>query len=194
VAIEDDIGLLERGIRELQIEWEKFFGGVEKKPPLELRARIEGLIKRYAYADIRNNSERFKYQSLTARYNTFNELWNKRLRALEEGRPLGAHAGRPSPPAPAPRSVIPDAPRTAEAAAAFRVERTEDGTVVRALFNEYVEARKQAGDRGGMNFENFQKVVKEQTKRILTEKNARAVDFRLEVKEGKVTLKAKPIQ
>ena len=193
MAIEDDIALLERGIRELQVEWEKFFGGVEKKPPLELRARIEGLIKRYAYADIRNNSERFKYQSLTARYNTFNELWNKRLRALEEGRPLGGHAGRPSPPAPAPRSAIPEAPRAAQAAA-FRVERGEDATVVRALFDEYVEARKQAGDRGGMNFENFQKVVKDQTKRILTEKNARAVDFRLEVKEGKVTLKAKPIQ
>ena len=190
MGIEDDIAILERGIRELQVEWEKFFGGVEKKPPLELRARVEGLIKRYAYTDIRNNSERFKYQSLTARYNTFNELWNKRLRALEEGRPLAGHAGRPSPPPPSP---VPEAPRAAQASA-FRVERAEDGTVVRALFDQYLEARKQAGDKGGMNFENFQKVVKEQTRRILTEKDCRAVDFRLEVKEGKVTLKAKPIQ
>jgi len=192
VAIEDDIGQIERGIRELQIEWEKFFGGVEKKPPLELRARLEGLIRRYAYADIRNNSERFRYQSLTARYNTFNELWNKRLRALEEGRPIAGHVARQPPPPPM-RAPAPETPVSAQASA-FRVERGEDATVVRALFDEYLEARKQAGDKGSMNFENFQKVVKEQTKRILTEKNAKAVDFRLEVKEGKVTLKAKPIQ
>lgn len=193
MAIEDDNAVLERGIRELQVEWEKFFGGVEKKPPVELKAKVEALIRRYAYADIRNNSERFRYQSLTARYNTFCELWNKRLRALEEGRPLGGPSARQSPPPIVPRAAAAETPRASQASA-FRVERGEDATVVKALFDQYLEARKQAGDKGGMNFENFQKVVKEQTKRILTEKNARAVDFRLEVKEGKVTLKAKPIQ
>ena len=52
---------------------------------------MEALIRKYAYAEIRNNAERFRYQNLTARYNTFNELWNKRLRAMEEGRPMGIH-------------------------------------------------------------------------------------------------------
>ncbi len=193
MAIEDDLDLLERSLRELQVEWEKFFGGVEKKPPVELRARVEGYIRRYAYADIRNNSERFRYHSLTARYNAFNELWNKRLRALEEGRPLGLHGARQPSVGAAPPSEAKPATR-ASGASAFRVERPEDATAVRALFDEYMAARKQAGDKGGMNFESFQKVVKEQTKRILAEKKARAVDFRLEVKEGKVTLKAKPIQ
>jgi hypothetical protein len=193
VAVDDDLDLLERQLRELQVEWEKFFGGVEKKPPVELRGKVEGLIRKYAFADIRSNSERFRYQSLTARYNTFSELWNKRLRALEEGRPLGAHGSRQAPPPAAPQ-LGSTAPRPASAASAFRVERPEDAGAVRALFDEYLEARKQAGDKGSMNFESFQKVVKEQARRILTEKNARAVDFRLEVKEGKVTLKAKPIQ
>ena len=88
---ETDFDTLERMIRQLQIEWEKFFGGVEKKPPTDLRARVEALIKKYAYAEIRNNGERFRYQTLSTRYATFNELWNKRMRAIEEGRPLGIH-------------------------------------------------------------------------------------------------------
>src|SRR6187397_2410829 len=78
-------------IRQVQIEWEKFFGGVEKKPPMDTKARVEALIRKYAYAEIRNNTERFRYQTLSARYATFNELWNKRLRAIEEGRPVGLH-------------------------------------------------------------------------------------------------------
>ena len=89
--INDDLDILERQFRQLQIEWEKFFGGVEKKPPTDLRARVEALIRKYAYAEIRNNGERFRYQTLSSRYATFNELWNKRMRAIEEGRPMGIH-------------------------------------------------------------------------------------------------------
>ena len=47
-------------------------------------------MKRYANAEIRNNGERFRYQSLSARYTTFNELWQKRLRAREEGKAVRA--------------------------------------------------------------------------------------------------------
>src|SRR5262245_60103876 len=102
MAIEQDLDQIETMLRQLQIEWEKFFGGVEKKPPNDLKARLEGLIRRYAYAEIRNNGERFRYQSLSSRYNTFSELWNKRLRALEEGRPVGLHgkAAQMAPPPP----------------------------------------------------------------------------------------------
>ena len=35
MALDDDLDTLESMIRQLQIEWEKFFGGVEKKPPME---------------------------------------------------------------------------------------------------------------------------------------------------------------
>ena len=52
------------------------------------------MIRKHANAEIRNNTERFRYQALTARYNTFNELWTKRLRALEEGRAVGLHGSR----------------------------------------------------------------------------------------------------
>ena len=91
MALGEDLDQIEKAIKQLQIEWEKFFGGVERKPPNDLKARVEALIRRYASAEIRNNTERFRYQNLTARYNTFNEMWGKRLRALEEGRVMGVH-------------------------------------------------------------------------------------------------------
>jgi hypothetical protein len=203
MAAEDDLDQLERMLRQIQIEWEKFFGGVEKKPPMELKARLEVIIKKYAYAEIRNNTERFRYQALASRYNTFNELWNKRMRAIEEGRPVGlhghqlAHAATPASSAPPPAPAA----RAAAAAAAsggtgeFRVRSPEkDESAVRALYDKFLQARQQAGEKGTVKFDSFQKLIGQQASKIMADKGAQAVDFRLETKEGKVSLKAKVVK
>jgi hypothetical protein len=200
VAIPEDLDQLESSIRRLQIEWEKFFAGIEKKPPTDLKGRVEALVRRYAYAEIRNNGDRFRYQSLTSRYNTFAELWAKRLRAREEGRPAGLHGTRVAlapPPPPPPPSAAP-APAAAAARAAaneYRVRHPDkDAAAVRDLYQQFVEARRSAGETGAVKFESFQKLITQQASRILTEKGAKAVDFRLETRDGKVSLKARPVK
>jgi hypothetical protein len=193
VATSDDLDILESAIRQIQIDWEKFFGGVEKKPPNDLKTRVEALIRKYAYAEIRNNTERFRYQTLTARYNTFNELWNKRLRAREEGRPVGLHGVYERQAAPPP-SFAPPPPSARTGSGEVRVKDATDESAVRALFDRFLEARKAAGESGAVKFESFQKVISQQASRILNEKGAQAVDFRLETKDGKVSLKAKPVR
>ena len=195
MALEDDLALIETSIRQLQIEWDKFFGGVERKPPTDLKARLEALLRRHANAEIRNNAERFRYQNLTARYNTMSELWTKKLRAMEEGRPMGLHGSKlpPLPPPPPPPSARAPEKRAASAAE-YRVRRPDAETeVVRALFEQYQQARTQAGE-GGVKFESFQKVIAQQASRILTEKGGQAVEFRVETKDGKVSLKAKAVK
>jgi len=198
MATEDDLDQLEHMFRQLQIEWEKFFGGVEKKAPNELRARVEAIVKRYAYTEIRNNTERFRYQALASRYNTFNELWNKRVRAIEEGRPLGLHGRAAAMAAPAARSPATAASRAAAAPSGggeFRVRSAaQDESAVRALYEKFLQARQQAGEKGTVKFDNFQKLISQQASRIMADKGAQAVDFRLETKEGKVSLKAKVVK
>jgi hypothetical protein len=190
LALEDDLVQLEAAIRQLQIEWDKFFGGVERKPPNDLKARVEAMVRKHANAEIRNNTERFRYQNLTARYNTMNELWMKRLRALEEGRPMGLH-GSKIPPPPPPMAPPPSAPRRQSE---YRVRTPEsEPEVVRALFDQYQQARSQAGE-GAVKFESFQKVIAQQASRILSEKGGQAVEFRVEMKDGKVSLKAKAVK
>jgi hypothetical protein len=51
-----------------------------------------------------------------------------------------------------------------------------------------------AGETAAVKFESFQKIIATQAGRILKEKGAAAVDFRLETKDGKVSLKAKPVK
>jgi hypothetical protein len=200
MSVEEDLTGLDHAIRQLQIEWDKFFGGVERKPPSELKSRVEALIRRYSNAEIRNNTERFRYQNMTARYNTFNELWTKKLRAREEGKPLGVHGIKADILPPTKPSTV-EAPRAAATPAlgAFssgevRVARPDDPQATRELFSRFLEARQAAGETAAVKFESFQKLIATQAGRILTEKGATAVDFRLETKDGKVSLKAKPVK
>ena len=37
MALNEDLDQIEKAMKLLQIEWEKFFGGVERKPPIDLR-------------------------------------------------------------------------------------------------------------------------------------------------------------
>jgi hypothetical protein len=196
VGLNEDLDLLEKSIRQLQIEWEKFFSGIERKPPVDLRTKLEGMIRRYSNAEIRNNTERFRFQNLASRYQAFAELWAKRLRAMEEGRPVGLH-GKAATMAPAPHHSPAVVERLASAAKSNEVrvkDPTGDTEAVRSLFDRFLEARKQAGESGAVKFESFQKIIAQQSTRILNEKGASAVDFRLETKDGKVSLKAKPVR
>jgi hypothetical protein len=194
MGLSEDLDHIEKSFRLLQIEWEKFFGGVEKKPPNDLKTKVEALIRRHANAEIRNNTDRFRYQNLTARYNTFNEMWGKRLRALEEGHALGLHGSRAQAPPPRP-SVSERAAARAAATSEVRIQDPErDSEAMRALFDRFLEERQKTGESGAVKFEGFRKLIAQQANRILSEKGGQAVSFRLETKDGKVSLKAKPLK
>ena len=97
--------------------------------PNDLKVKVEALVRRYANAEIRNNTERFRYQTLTARYNTFNELWTKRLRARRKGKAFGVHGLKAEmlPPPPAASSAPAAARRRAPAGRTRRDPRAEPG-------------------------------------------------------------------
>ena len=194
MALQEDLDRLDVTLRQLQVKWELFFNGAEKKPPSELQGQVEALIRRYGNVEIRNNGERFRYQGLSARFSTFNELWQKRLRAREEGKVFGQHGLRAEQ-APPPVAPPPPAARPAAAAEEIRVcVPSRDGAAVRALYERFVEERRRAGEGQAPAFESFRDLIGKQTERIRAEKGALAVDFRLETKNGKVSLKARIVK
>lgn len=61
-----------------------------------------------------------------------------------------------------------------------------------AIYKQYMRARQLVGDRSDVPYERMVKTLREQTSRIMTEHNARAVDYRVIIRDDKVILKAKP--
>jgi hypothetical protein len=196
MPLSDDLDHLDVSIRQLQRKWEMFFSGVEKRPPAELQSMVEKLVKKYAFSEIRNNTERFRYQTLTSRFNTFNELWQKRLRAREEGKAFGQHGLRAEQMAPPPRVPAVSSPASPAQPAEFRIGGggAQDAPAIRALYENFVSERHRAGIGAPPPFESFHQLVTQQTQRLRSEKGAAAVDFRLETRDGKVSLKARIVK
>lgn len=82
--IDQQIGRLEEDIRKLKIDFDIYFNGGTRRPPLEARARLEANIKRIM--DDRNLSfaQRFQFNGIVARFTSYRELWRRLLKAKGE--------------------------------------------------------------------------------------------------------------
>ncbi len=94
-----ELTLLEAELKRLETEYNMFFAGRLQRPPWETRSRVEAMVKRLDRAHIGNYAERFRFTTLQSRFMTFIDLWDRGLRAREEGRP-GPFTQPPRPPEP----------------------------------------------------------------------------------------------
>ena len=86
LAAETDkqLGRLEDDIRKLKIDFDIYFNGATKRPPLEARARLEAHIKRVMDNRGLTFAQRYFLNSLVARFTSYRELWRRALRARGE--------------------------------------------------------------------------------------------------------------
>ncbi|MGD9631521.1 MAG: hypothetical protein AB7V18_19960 [Pyrinomonadaceae bacterium] len=83
-AIDKQLGKLEDDIRRLKIEFDIYFNGSVKRPPLEARARLEAQIKRMSDNRTMSYSQRYQLNALIARFTSYRELWRRTLRTRGE--------------------------------------------------------------------------------------------------------------
>ncbi len=82
--VDQQLVRLEEEIRKLKIDFDIFFNGSSKRPPLEARARLESSMKRIA--DDRNltYAQRYQFNALVSRFSSYRELWRRTLKARGE--------------------------------------------------------------------------------------------------------------
>ena len=74
---DEDLKNLEEWIRRLKIDYDIFFVGNRKKPPDELKLRVEKTLKRLSEASDMSLSQRFLYNTLIARFYVYRDLWRR---------------------------------------------------------------------------------------------------------------------
>jgi len=74
-------------LKTLEAEYNMFFAGRLARPPWETRARVEAIVKQCDRAHTRNTADRFRFLTLQSRFAAFVDLWDRGMRAREEGRP-----------------------------------------------------------------------------------------------------------
>jgi hypothetical protein len=184
-SFERDLQRLETELKQLEAEYNMFFSGRLPKPPWETRARVEALVKQYDRAYIQNYADRFRFQTLQSRFAAFIELWDRGLRAREEGRPgpFGQQRSKePDPKKPEDRILH---------VSSFRDPLRETDKLTE-LYESLSEARREAGENQ-VPFHKFAELVKLQVKK-LRETGSPEVAFRVAVKDGKVSFTARALK
>ena len=138
-----------------------FFSGRLPKPPWETRSRVEALVKQYDRAHIQNYSDRFRFTTLQSRYATFIDLWDRGLRAREEGRPGPFAQKRPGPEKERPKKGPED--RILHVAAFKDPVREIDKLT--DLYESMAEARREVGE-DQVPFHKFADLVKGQVTKL----------------------------
>jgi hypothetical protein len=185
-TVSKELTRLEADLKQLEAEYNMFFAGRLAKPPWETRARVEALVKQFDRGHIPNTGDRFRFTTLQSRYATFIDLWDRGLRAREEGRP-GPFPQKRAPVEPSPKR--PD-DRILHVSS-FR-DPVREIDKLTELYESLAEARREVGE-DAPPFHKFADLVKSQVKK-LRDTGSPEVAFRVAVKDGKVSFTARGLK
>jgi hypothetical protein len=199
LTIDEELNALDDAVRRLKVEYDVFFGGGSKKPPVETDWRVQSMMKRYSDSQKLNFSQRFKYNSIVQRYSIFNALWQQKLKVKEEGyrRPqdaLLAIQGMRTEQEHQAASDL-DYKKSKAAPETFVIECSDperDRTRLHELYDAMLEAKRRIGEEAPTaKFDSFFAFVKTKTSQIRRDHHCTTVEYRVEVDAGHVKLKAR---
>jgi len=180
-VIEEDLETLELRLRQLKIEYDRFFNGGLKLPPWMLRSQVDRLVRVYANTTMRNFAHRFRFNTIVTRYHAFVELWNRKMRLQEEGNKPGLAAR--------------DRPQVAEqlVARARVADPKANPEELRELYDKFVESRGKNGTKKkSVTFNKFVLGIAAQAAQLRKSSGCAEIELRLVVKNDQVQLKARP--
>ncbi len=187
---ERNFARLEAELKRLEAEYNMYFSGRLPKPPSETRSRVDALIKQYDRMYIQNYGDKFRFTTLQTRYATFVDLWDRGLRAKEEGRP-GPFMHKRAEKEPEKRE--PEKKKLADRVVytnSFR-DPAREADKLAELYKSIAEARREVGDEP-VPFEKFASLVKTQVQKL--GKSGSEVSFQVAVKDGKVSFTARALK
>ena len=201
---DDPLEKLEEDIRRLKNRYDQFFAGIQKAPPLQERRNLDVFLHDLSKEKVRDNTRRFRFNTLMTRYNQLRENWGRRMREREEGplefkrrqaamtdedRLIAAKALREieqPPPAPPVTSAKSDP--------YVKVTPGSNGEEVRKLYEQIEREHLKLGKLPPVTIDQLQQMVQKQSEAVRSKYQVSTVAFRVETIDGKVKLKAKPMQ
>lgn len=180
--IDRELASIEQAMRNLEISYEQYFCGIEKREPVKDRESLGRMMRQFANRRIMQTDLRFKYQNLATRFHSYSGYWDRILRLIEEGRYHRQKGALPKPPAAS----------TASATAATPA--SGNGGEVDNLYRELMAARKACNIAGAApQRDQVAAMLDKQRAQIREKFGDRPVDFRVETRDGKprIVVKAK---
>ena len=176
--VQKDLQTLAAGLKQLEAEYNMFFSGRLPRPPWETRNRVAALVKKWDRGYIQAAVDRFQFDTLQRRYQTFVDLWDRGLRSREEGR-AGPFALPP--PTEIKKEKAPD--HKIVHVTSFQ-DPMREMDKLHTLYDSLMDARRESGD-DVVPFHRFAALVKDQVAKVKST-GVPEVAFRVALIDGKV--------
>jgi hypothetical protein len=178
VPDEEELRVLDSKLKQLKLDYDRYFLGSRPREPAVLRGEVDKLIAIYSNQAIRNSALRFRFSSICSRYQAFKRQWNEILRQMEQGT-YGRHRFK---------------------ADLHERERAEDPELEAAaptaacadrFFEEYTAARARCGqDTKGLTPEGLERVLAQQREALRSRFGDAELRFRVVIENGRAKIKA----
>ena len=176
--VQKDLLTLAAGLKQLEAEYNMFFSGRQPRPPWETRNRVAALIKKWDRGYIQAAVDRFQFDTLQRRFQTFVDLWDRGLRSREEGR-AGPFA------LPPPKEIRKEkAPDHKIVHVTSFQDPMREMDKLHSLYDSLMDARRESGDEV-VPFHRFAALVKDQVTKVKST-GVPEVAFRVALIDGKV--------
>ena len=194
---DDELDKLEEDIRKVKNIYDQFFAGIQKMPPMHARRQVEVFIHALSKQKIRDNARRFRLNQLLSRYNQYREMWARKMREREEG-PLEFRRRKAALEAPSVHRSTSEPPAERVTSAGgdpyVKMAAGANGEEIRRLYSEIEREHQKLGKLPNITYEQLATMVQKQSEAVRARYHVDVVAFRVDVVDGKVKLKAKPVQ
>ena len=181
---DEQLTRLEEDIRRLRVEFDIFFNGAAKRPPYDTKGRVETLLKRLGDDRTLTYAQRYRYNSLAARYNAFRDLWRRTMQGREEGRDAVSAARAHVKKEATAHEIHPVSFVCADA--------HHEVEVLKNLYNSLVEAKRSCGEpTEDLSFPKFHRLIASKADGLKQQFGCDRVRFSVAVEGGHVSFKAR---
>ena len=181
----EDLDELDEALTNLHVLYEKYFLGIDRRPPDQERKRVSGKTRELRTQMIRNTALKFRINTLFAKLISFERMWDRTLREIEEGiykrdvfkaKLHNKERGEPG------KKVV---------AAPGAPEISDDK--LRRIYDTYLVARQRTGEStDGISYESMASRIRAQVPQLMEKHKAKNIEFKVVIKGGKAVLKAIP--
>ena len=183
----EDLDALDEAMIGLQVLYEKYFLGIDRRPPDAQRRQVSEKMRLLKTTQVKNTALKFRIQTMFAKLISFERMWDRTLREMEEGtykrdvfkaklreaRRAGAGEAK------------------AKAAAASSPQLSDQ--MIRKLYDTYLVARQRTGESvTGLTYDAIASRIRAQVPELMARHKARNIEFKVVIKGGKAVLKAIP--
>ncbi len=209
-------------IEALRAAYEQYFLGIERKPPTHRHDKLKKRVNLIQTSTVKQTAVKFKAQSLNAKLITYERLWSRTLNEMEQGiyrrdvfkarlhqkereevkppppppealkeaaKPAAAGAAKPGAPAAPVAAAAKPAGGAPVAAQAGQISDAK----MKAIYDAYITAKKRCNeDTSKLTYDSVANTLRQQVPALMKQHNAKSVEFKVVIKDGKAVLRALP--